>query len=327
MLPWLFVLTVAGLVLAGVLVAVHGAAQVGAAFLSVGWGLALVVAARAVQITTAGLAWRAVALPTAPPVPASRFVLLRFVRESINALLPVAQVGGDIIGARLLTFYGPPGSVAGAGVIVDIFLQVATQFVFTLIGFGVLFMLVGSSPLMETIAVGLLIAAPTLLAFFLAQRAGGLRLVEKLLVRLAAQRQWFDLGRIGELDAKLRLIHRNGRAMLTGFAIHFATWLFGCCEIWMALGFMGHPVSIVQALVLESLGQAVKGAAFAVPGAYGIQEGGFIALCALFGIHADAALALSFVKRVPDFALGLPGLLVWQSLEGHRLWKKRGQAG
>ncbi len=75
----------------------------------------------------------------------------------------------------------------------------------------------------------------------------------------------------------------------------------------------------MQALVLESLGQAVRSAAFPVPGALVIQEGGFILLCGMFGIGAETSLALSLVKRVPDLVLGVPGLLGWQLLEGNRL--------
>ena len=71
--------------------------------------------------------------------------------------------------------------------------------------------------------------------------------------------------------------------------------------------------------MIESLIDAVRGAAFAVPGALGAQEGGLIVLCALFGIPPDQALALSLVKRVADLALGLPGLLAWQIAEGRRL--------
>jgi hypothetical protein len=51
----------------------------------------------------------------------------------------------------------------------------------------------------------------------------------------------------------------------------------------------------------------------------GVQEGGFTVLGTLFGIPPEAALALSFVKRVPDLAIGLPGLLAWYWLEIHRL--------
>jgi putative membrane protein len=322
MSPWLFLLSLGGLVLGGALITFYGASAVAAAFFSVGWGVSLVVIARLVQIAGAGLAWRAVALPTSS-VGLDKFVLIRLIRESINAILPVAQVGGDLIGARLLTFYGPSGAVAGASVIVDIFIQVASQFFYTVLGFAILVMVAGSSPVTAAVAIGLLIAVPVLVAFFLAQRAGGLRLIERVLARFATQQSWLNLGQISDLDEKLRLTHSRTPALLRGFAIHFATWIFGTSEVWIALAFMGHTVALPQALVIEALGQAVKGAAFAVPGAYGIQEGGFVALCAVFGIPAEAALALSLVKRVPDFAIGLPGLLAWQSLEGHRLWKLR----
>ena len=67
-------------------------------------------------------------------------------------------------------------------------------------------------------------------------------------------------------------------------------------------------------MIIESLLHAVRGAAFAVPGALGAQEGGLIVLCAIFGVPPEAALALSLVKRIPDFVLGLPGL---DGLAGH----------
>ena len=82
---------------------------------------------------------------------------------------------------------------------------------------------------------------------------------------------------------------------------------------------MGHTVPYSTALVIESLGQAVRGAAFVVPGGIGVQEGGFVALCAVFGIPAPVAVALSLVKRFPEIVLGLPGLFIWQGLETRHL--------
>jgi len=97
--------------------------------------------------------------------------------------------------------------------------------------------------------------------------------------------------------------------------IHLATWFFGAFEIWIALVFMGHPASYSEALVIESLGQAVRAAAFVVPGGIGVQEGGFVALCSVFGLSPPVAIAVSLVKRVAELILGLPGLLAWQFME------------
>jgi len=68
-------------------------------------------------------------------------------------------------------------------------------------------------------------------------------------------------------------------------------------------------VSWSDALLLESLGQAIRGAAFAIPGALGVQEGGYLLLAPLAGLPSDAALALSLAKRTRELLLGLPGLL------------------
>ena len=95
--------------------------------------------------------------------------------------------------------------------------------------------------------------------------------------------------------------------------------MFGSVEVWVALHFMGHPISFAEAIVIESLSQAIRGAAFAVPGGLGVQEGGFVAVCAVFGIPPGPAVALSLVKRVSDLAIGIPGLLAWQWIEGGRV--------
>ncbi len=70
---------------------------------------------------------------------------------------------------------------------------------------------------------------------------------------------------------------------------------------------MGYPIDYGDAVIIESLMHAVRGAAFAVPGALGAQEGGLIVLCAIFGVPPEAALALSLVKRMPDLVLGRAG--------------------
>ena len=79
-----------------------------------------------------------------------------------------------------------------------------------------------------------------------------------------------------------------------------------------ALGF--HP-TVAEAVVIESLSQALRGAAFFVPGGLGVQEGALLFLCALYGVPAEAAVTLSLVKRLCDVVIGAPGLALWWRLE------------
>ena len=71
-------------------------------------------------------------------------VLLRFVREATNALLPLAQIGGDFIGARCLALRGVRGTLAAASVIVDVLMQAATQLVFAIVGLVLLIAMGGN---------------------------------------------------------------------------------------------------------------------------------------------------------------------------------------
>lgn len=95
--------------------------------------------------------------------------------------------------------------------------------------------------------------------------------------------------------------------------------MFGVAEVAIVLACIGgHPVDLTEVVVIEALGQAIKAAAFLVPSGLGVQEGGLVLVCGLFGIDGGTALALSLAKRVPDVVLGLPALLVWQNLEARR---------
>ena len=290
----------------------------------VGWGVALVIAARALAIATVGFAWWFLVLGSERVSP---FIcmLLRWMRESINTLLPVAQVGGEIIGARLLTFWGVSGGRAGASLVVDMFIQVATQLAFTIIGLAILIAVDGDQQIVRYVAVGLLILVPGVFGFFLAQRFGAFDWLERQLLRLAENQKWAALGKVTDLHANIQEVYGRRRRLAASLALHMATWFFGAVEVWIVLYFLGYPVSVAEALVIESLGQAVRGAAFAVPAGLGVQEGGFIALCAVFGLPPHVAIAMSLVKRVPELVLGLPGLAVWHRLETRELQRRTAQ--
>ena len=81
--------------------------------------------------------------------------------------------------------------------------------------------------------------------------------------------------------------------------------------------FLGHPVELATALLLESLGQAMRAAAFAVPGALGVQEGGFVVLGR--GARArtgDLPRAVAREARARARCSACPGLVAWQTTGG-----------
>jgi putative membrane protein len=318
---WLILAAGLGLVLAIAIIAYQGFGAVAQAFAAVGFGLAAVVLLRAVELSGAGLGWWIV-FPAAR-CPLHACVLVRFIREAINALLPVAQIGGEIAGVRAMTFFGIAGELAGGTVLVDILLQAVTLLLFTLVGIGVLATVVADRALIGSLVSGVAILGLALAGFFAAQRFGGAKVFDRLLMALATKLGWSALANRESLHDNLVRIYADLPRLAAALLVHLGVWFFGVFEVLVALRLMGFPVGYGEALAIESVGQAVRAAAFLMPGALGVQEAGFVAVCAVFGIPAPQALALSLVKRVPDIALGVPFLFVWHAHESRALIRRR----
>jgi putative membrane protein len=293
-----------------------GIDDVGNAIASVGWGTSLVVLTRATTVSIAGAGWW---LLFPVPLRLRAAFLLRFIREGVNTLLPFTQVGGDIIGARLLTFWAVPGPLGVASIIIDVLMQAATQFLFAALGIATLIALGTDTTTAGAAASSLAVAAPLLGGFYVAQRRGGYRILHFVLSRLNGHGNWRMLATVDAVYQNLSLIYARRSRLVASGLVHMIGWLVGVVEVLIVLRWMGQPATIGEALVIESLVQAVRGAAFTVPGALGAQEAGLILLCGIFQIPPDQALALSLIKRAADLVIGVPGLLALQILEGERL--------
>ena len=313
------VLWMLGLALLIGLIAYHGIADIMAAIAVASWGL-LVVSAYSVCILCADtMGWRQL-IPKSSQPPLVTLLWTRWICGSINSLLPVVQIGGDFVRARLVALRGVPNAVAGASVIVDITAAVVAQIAFSIVG---LFFLLRHDGLGDTSVfaiVGVLVLASLIAGFYYAQRAGlflNLAHVFESLFTVDALKM--ILGGVEALDNAINAIYRKRTAFVTACSWRLLGWLIGTGEVWLALYFLGHPVTLVEAFVLESLGQAVRSSAFLIPGAYGIQEGGLMVLSTVIGLEQETGLALSLVKRVRELLVGLPGLLVWHFIERRQL--------
>ena len=298
-------------------------ATVAAAMAQAGWAAAIVIALRLLAVTLAGLTWWLL-FPKHPQPQPSVCALLRIVREGANTLLPLAQIGGDVIAARLLTFWHIPGPLAAATVIVDVLAQAGTQFLFALVGLALLIAHGVGGNFVYDIAWALGAAALALTGFYVAQRQGGEKLVNALLKRLARGREWQINGTFEAVFHRLHEVYGRRRALALTVICHLGVWFIGALEVWVGLNAMGYHPTYAEAVAIESLAQAARGAAFVVPGAVGVQEGGLVVLCALFGIPAHSALALSLIKRAADIMVGVPGLVAWHALETRR-FNRRGK--
>jgi putative membrane protein len=301
-----------GLLLFITLLVYHGVGAVSAAAMTVGSGIVIVTLSHLLPLVSHGLGWRQVMGDGSPP-PVQTFVWGRWLAESVNDLLPVLQVGGNLVRGRALADAGVPLASAAASVVVDITLIVSTQLVFTLIGLTLLALYLDASSMVPPVMVGIAFTALVLAGFVLMQRYGLFGVTARLLERLARSPEWLGLtsGAVA-FDAEVHRLYRNRAALGRASAWHLLAWLLGAAEVWLALYFLGHPVSVSAALMWESLGEAIRTAAFAIPGAFGVQEGGYLLFGRLVGVPPDVALALSLVRRVRELLLGVPGLVAWR---------------
>src|SRR5262249_16230404 len=143
----------------------------------------------------------------------------------------------------------------------------------------------------------------------------GIALLERIADRLS--RQW-SAGATwppGAIQESVHRIYSRRHGLLAGFLLHLFCWLASAAEAWLALIFMGSPLSLGAMIAIEGLLYAARAMAFAVPAALGIQEGAYVLLGGMFGLPPDVALALSLLKRARGLVLGVPPLVLWQIVE------------
>jgi putative membrane protein len=297
-----------------------GVEDVAHAMLLLGWGLVPITLFHLVPLFCSALSWRDL-LPPPNRLGVLSVTWIRWIRESINALLPVAGVGGDVICARLAHLRGVPQAQAAASMVVDVTVGATTQLVFVMIGVALL-LAHSTEPAVLAVAsvvlVGLVIFVAAIAVFLLFQHRGMWAFSAKIAGRLLRNERLSSIaGSASAIDDAVVAVYRDRSAFCRANLVRLLGWTAGTGEIWLVMQLLDHPINVVDAFILESLGAGVRAAAFIVPGQLGILEGGFVLFGALFGLPAATALAISLSRRVRELILGVPGLLVWHWVEGN----------
>lgn len=235
---------------------------------------------------------------------------LRFIREGVNTLLPAAQIGGDLIAMRLLNVRLQDRCKAIIYVVLDLFALIITQILFTVFSLGLLLFERGIHSELDTLYFGLIGAITMAGGLIILYTSKGQRLIYRM-IELFLTSSAKTIGSVEAFYESLRQALRSRKPLIYSCVVHFITWLLGALEPLIIFYSLGHPISIVDALIIESVYHAIKGASFLVPGALGIQESAMVSLGLLLGVNSEIGLAFSLIKRCLDLAIGLPGLGLW----------------
>jgi putative membrane protein len=313
-----------GLLLMIGLIVHEGASAILALLSQAGWILLWLVPLHVLPLLLDVMGWRTLLARADPQRHAGLGTLFGIgaLREAINRLLPVASVGGEIVGIRLLVLRGVPGAGAAASVIVEMMLVLISQFTFVALGLVCLLRVSAAHHWVVNLVILLLVTAlPIIVALLLLLRYGSIfercgRWIERM---FAEDSQWRRrLSKSGELDDAVRLLYRSPARLLAACGWQLSGLIAGTLETWLALRWLAHPITLANALALESVVQALRSFMFVVPATMGVQEAGLIALGALLGVSGPAAVALSLTKRLREIVFGLPVLLGWQWYEARR---------
>jgi putative membrane protein len=247
------------------------------------------------------------------------------VRESVSRLLPAAGVGGELVGIRLAHWYIVDINRVSASVIVEVLVTVVVQYAFSALGLLLLVATTQAFAGVRLIGLALLLSLPVPVVFFILIRRGGLfQALEKLAARWlgSSHRMLSKLDGV-RLDREIDMLMRRPGLLACAFAWQLGGYMLGALEVYWALAFFGHPVSVASALAVEALTQAVRHAAFFMPAGLGVQEAAIMVLAQMSGVDRQAGIALALVKRMREVLFGCIALAGWQLAEMRRNSRSR----
>ena len=322
-----FLAILIGLGVVALLIAWQGAESVAGHFGSANWAILLITLVALPEWVFSAASWRALFPPGR--VPPSRDLLTAiWAGTSVNLLLPVATIGGEVVKARYLMQRGCRGALAVASVFADKTVQAISILVWSLIGVAFLVFREPAGDIVFYALLGAFLLTLGIAGFIAVQRAKPFGFAARRALALGRSERWQSLlDDATGLDEEIRALYRRKGALAAASFIRLAARVVLAGEVWVAAWLMGIPMTFAEAVILKSLGMALRSAGFVVPGGIGLQEGAYVALGLILGIPPDATLSLSLASRLRELVFSVPGLLVWQLGEGRVMLARRPTAG
>jgi putative membrane protein len=316
-----FIVAGVGLIVAILVIGWVGLPSLGRALATAGWGGLIFLSAFWLALFgVLGSAWYLLA-PKSDHPKLWVYFWGRTVRDSATELLPFSQLGGLVVGARAIILQGVTMPFAFASTVVDLTAEMLSQIAFTILGLVLLATHLSNlsfdNPWVIGSVLGVLAAIAAATAFVVFQIRGGAvvgQMLKRLLPNVAGQAE--------AVDAALQEIYAHPARLALSSSVHFVAWILGVVGVWILLKMMHAPIDFLGVVAIESILAAVRSIGFAIPSGAGVQEAAYVLVGRLFGLTSETALALSLLKRGRDLVIGVPTLVLWQVIEGGRLFGK-----
>ncbi|MBV8061630.1 MAG: flippase-like domain-containing protein [Alphaproteobacteria bacterium] len=326
MLRWAAFFGLLGLFVATGLIVWSGYDALVAALQTAGWGILWTSLFHLVSMLACVIGWRAL-MPGRKRISIPFLYYVLWLRAAVNNLMPVARIGGEIVAVRVMVKHRFRRSIAVASTVVELTSSVIAVFIFDILGIGLFALHVTNHDLGLKLLAGLLISVPPIAAMVYVQKLGFFGVLDKIFTVMLRD-TWKDIvnnrfaGSVAMLDRAVHSLYRRYGNVVFCTVWQFIAWALGAVEIGLGLHYLGHPLDWTECVMVEALIQASASIAFAVPGAIGVQEAGFVFFGGMLGLPRETALALAVIRRCRDLIIYVPGLLVWQAQEGRWLFSR-----
>ena len=243
----------------------------------------------------------------------------RLVRDATGEFLPFSQVGGYVLGARVITLSGVNLTHATSSTLGDITTEFLAQLAFVGIGLALLSHLAPNSDLLMPVGIGLCLAVFLGIGLILAQRGSGAKLFRGLATRIAGAAGEGAAMNISKLQEALNVMYSERDRLAWSAFFHLVCWFGTATASFIGFHALGQDITYEDAICIEAMLHAIMALAFFIPGRVGVQEAAYTLLGGIFGVPPDIALSLSLMRRARDFVIAMPVLIIWQGLEARRL--------
>lgn len=310
-----FLYLLVGLAILAVVAGNIDLAEVVARVAQVGWGMGVILGIYFLAFAIDSFTWQ-MALVSVPldAVWLYRTWKARMVGEVFNSVIPAGGMGGEPVKAVLLKkYYGVGYREGAASLILGKTINMISLAIFLAAGFTLMW----ASPAMPTsykvVAVmGLGAFVLGIVLFYAIQRFKVTSITGAWIGR------WRPAGRINDIlhhirdmDERLVEFYTRHRGRFAGaVALALVNWLLGVLEIFYTMAFLGHPVSLADAWIIEAAAQLVRTGTFFIPASIGAQEGIFVVIGSVMTGSPALGGAVAVVRRFREILWILWGLLV-----------------
>lgn len=240
-----------------------------------------------------------------------RLWVAQLVGEAVNILAPFGSLGGEPVKAMILKRrYDVGYSESTASIVLAQTTNSLAEVPFAIIGVVLLM----QQDLLPAAVETTIIAATAVITVFMlgVMVVLHLRSLAALEQRLSRSRWGVKLAKglafLKETEEHLFYILRRSPTQFSiAFVLSFIVWVFGALEMYLIFHFLGHPISLGDAWIMETVIVLVRSATFFVPGHLGAQDGAITLVAQALTGSPDMGLAVALVRRGRELLWGIIG--------------------